>query len=115
LRQGLRRPGGQLPPGGARRDRQDAGAFGEERRTQGADRQGSPRDRRAPRACQAPADAAGPVVIRRSLALLPLAAFATAAAVAAVTHAVPIEGMAFKLATVNAARGDTVTWTNKDV
>jgi len=54
-------------------------------------------------------------VIRRSLALLPLAAFATAAAVAAVTHAVPIEGMAFKLATVNAARGDTVTWTNKDV
>jgi plastocyanin len=55
-------------------------------------------------------------VSRRSLALLPLAALATAVAVAAAApHAVAIEGMAFKPASLDVARGDTVTWTNKDV
>jgi plastocyanin len=42
-------------------------------------------------------------------------ALATAAAMAAATHAVKIEGMQFAPATLTVQRGDTVTWKNADI
>ncbi|MEJ6021208.1 cupredoxin domain-containing protein [Ramlibacter sp. PS4R-6] len=51
----------------------------------------------------------------RTFLALPLAAFGIAAALAAAApHPVAIEGMQFKPGSVNVARGDTLTWTNKD-
>ena len=52
VRQGLHRSRGRLPPAGARRGRQDADPEREERRAEGAARQGAAGVRRAPRARQ---------------------------------------------------------------
>ena len=55
VRQGLRRPRGRVPPGGARRDGQDADPERAERRAEGAAGQGAAGVRRAPRSREAPA------------------------------------------------------------
>ena len=52
VRQGLHRPRGRLPPGGARRGRQDADPRREQRRAESAAGEGAPGLRRASRACQ---------------------------------------------------------------
>lgn len=53
---------------------------------------------------------------RRALLALPAGAFVAAIALAAAApQAVTIEDMQFKPASVNVSRGDTVTWTNKDI
>lgn len=55
-------------------------------------------------------------MIARSLVVLTLCGVVAAvASAAAAPHPVAIEGMQFKPASVNVGRGDTVTWTNKDV
>jgi plastocyanin len=54
--------------------------------------------------------------MKRALVAAPGAALClTVAFAAGAPQAVTIEGMQFKPATVDVHRGDTVTWTNKDV
>ena len=66
VRQGLRRPRSRVSPGGARRRRQDADPEREERRAEGAAREGAAGVRRAPRARQARAGVALEVAWRRA-------------------------------------------------